>query len=158
MVFNSIEEIERYLLEKCEKGLYEAQERIFNKIEEFIDKFYSEYDPELYQRTHQFYRSLVESKIIPTSNGYEAYVYFDIDQLDHSIKRLKTSNGGYRTIKNKGWSEETILETAMIGNFPHGGYSSAGGTGIWTNAIPEITEEAYQYLKQALISEGIPLK
>lgn len=154
MTFSSMDALKNYILSRSQVAVQRAQERVYKVLDHFVGNFYIEYEPSLYVRTYQFYRSLVKSDVIRTANGYEVQVYFDITQLDHSMKSLQ----GIGTWGNKGWSEEKILNTAMVGSAPHGGYAPAGGTGIWNNAMPIISQNAYNYLKQELIKAGIPLK
>lgn len=143
MTFSSKKDLEKYLLSKMEDSVLEAQNIVYSVLEAFINNFYDEYDPVKYNRTFQLYKSLVKSKIEKVGNGYKAVVYFDASQMNH--------------IESE-WSDEQILETAAIGSYPHGGYPNAGGNGILNNAMPIISQEAYNWLKQALKDRGIPIK
>ena len=143
MVFNSKKDLEKYLLSKMEDAVFESQAIVYDVLEAFINNFYDEFEPKVYNRTFQLYKSLVKSKIEKVGNGYKAVVYFDASRLNHVESEL---------------SDERILEIAVIGKYPHGGYRKAGGNGILNNAMPIISQEAYHWLKQALKDKGIPIK
>ena len=143
MVFNSKKDLEKYLLSKMEDAVFESQAIVYDVLEAFINNFYDEFEPKVYNRTFQLYKSLVKSKIEKVGNGYKAVEYFDASRLNHVESEL---------------SDERILEIAVIGKYPHGGYRKAGGNGILNNAMPIISQEAYHWLKQALKDKGIPIK
>lgn len=154
MTFKTTDQIKQYVLSKMKDSLAETQKKIDYILREFITKFYGEYSPVEYERTYQLFNSYVKTDVVPTGTGYKATIYFDASTMNHYLKGLQ----GYGYYNNVGWSEETILETALVGSSPHGGYAPAGGTGIWTGAMPVITQEAYDYLKNALIKNGIPIR
>lgn len=145
MIFKSTKELEAYLLPKCKNALMKSQEQVYQIIDRFVKEFYADYSPELYERTYQLYRSLVKSDIVPTGNGYEAYVYFDLDSLDY-VTGAKPSG-------------EQVVSAAASG-----GHGAAGlrviprGVGIWNDPMQILSTEAINILKKMLISEGIPIK
>lgn len=145
MVFRSEKELKDYLMSRCEAALVDMQIKIHELIHEYIKRFYAEYSPKIYHRLYQLYDSLVVSEIEQTANGFRAVVYFDPDMMNHT-----------RSL----WTEEEILETALIGDYPHGGYIGAGGTGIWFGAQDELQNrsEIFAHFKQYLIENGIPVK
>lgn len=142
--FSSTNELRNYILSKSRVAMVAAQEKVYRILEEFVQRFYGEFDPVMYERTYQLFRSMVKADIKSTGNGWAAEVYFDKTQMDHSLKSV--------------WTEEQILHTALVGAYPHGGYKPAGGTGIWTSAMPVISKEAMDALKEELIKAGIPVK
>lgn len=152
MVFNSSEELKMYILSKMQPTIIKSQEQIYQIINRFVKEYYTEFSPELYERTYQLYRSLVKSDIRPTRNGYEAYIYFDLEALDYAIKKI---NG--KQYQNKDHNEQYVLEQAMIGG-THGGYKASQNTEIWNESMKILNTEAYNILKRILISEGIPIK
>ena len=154
MTFNSMEELKNYILSCSKEAIEMAQIRVFDIIDKFLERFYSEYTPVLYERTRQLLHSLVTTDIKSTGNGWVAEVYFDASLMDHSIKGLQGIGMWY----NKGWSEEKILETAMIGEHPHGGWPTTNETQIWTESMKVLNKDAINILKQELINAGIPVR
>lgn len=148
MVFNSIEEIKAYILSQSASAINQAKEQIYQVINKFVKEYYTEYSPTMYERTYQLYQSLVKTDVISTGNGWEATVYFDIDQLDYHMKRL---NG--KEYPNKGWSESKTLSAAAHGS--HGG--KVKGTAIWDEPLKELNKNGYKILKNVLIQNGIPI-
>ena len=149
MTFNSFDELKKYVISKSKTAISLAQEQVFQIINRFVKEYYAEFSPEMYERTYQFYRSLVKTDVMPTNNGWVAEVYFDISALDYHMKRI---NGV--EVPNKGWSEMKTLESAMAGF--HGGY--AEGEPIWEHSVAILSQEAYHILKRMLIASGIPIK
>lgn len=168
MTFDSLEALESYILSKSGVAIKMAQEKIFNLIEDYILKYYSEFDPSVYERTYQLLCSLVKTAVKSTGNGWVAEVYFDASTLDYHIKHLhgQPVAGGYRhpyvphvvtpdgTFQNPKGDAGKVLESAAHGS--HGGYTS--GTAIWDDPMKILNKEAYNMLKKALIDAGIPVK
>lgn len=154
MTFKSTDELKSYLLSKMQPAISTAEEKVYQVIDKILAQWYGEYDPVLYERTRQLLHSLVKSNVTPTSNGYEAEVYFDASKLDYSFKYI---NG--QKYQNQGANGEDVMQAAM-----NGGHGATGWkivvttTPIWDKSIGLISAEVYDVIKQALISEGIPVK
>ena len=154
MVFKTKKQLENYLISKMKDSIEEAQQKVYQVLYELIENFYNEYSPKEYKRIFELYKSLVKSEIIKFGKSYKAIVYFDDTQMDHQIL-----DGYYGEAREPSeWSEEEILETALAGELPHGGYSRAPGQGILINGMPIIKEEAHKWIIQALQNNGIPIK
>lgn len=154
MTFKSTNELKSYLLSKMQPAISIVEEKIYQVIDKVLAQWYGEYDPVVYERTKQLLHSLVKSDIKSTSNGYEAEVYFDATQLDYSFKYL---NG--QKYQHQGASGEEVLQAAMNGGHGAVGWKiAATTTPIWDKSIGLISAEVYDFIKQALILEGIPIK
>lgn len=139
---------------KMQASILIAEEKVFQIIDKVLAQWYREYDPVFYERTRQLLHSLVKSDIIPAANGYEAEVYFDASKLDYSFKYL---NG--KKYPHHGASGEDVLQAAMNGGHGASGWKIASvTTPVWDKSIGLIDEKFYNVIKQALISEGIPVK
>lgn len=165
LIFKSIKELENHILTKSEVAVKLAQEKAAMIINHFLTQFYNEFSPEWYIRTEQLLRSLVKSGIRKTSNGWVAEVYFDSSALDYSTRvipsQLSHSDkiGNENTFHRKSWTDKNtawVLETAMTGNLPHGGY--ADGTAIWTESMKVLDKDGINILKEKLIQAGISVK
>ena len=91
-VFKTTGEIQSYIMSRMQPAIQIAQEKVYQIIDRFVKEYYSEFSPEMYERTYQLYRSLVKSKIISSGTGYECVVYFDLDALDYAMKYRIVSN------------------------------------------------------------------
>ena len=146
-------------------GIKIAQEKVFMVISRFVKEYYAEYSPDVYERTYQLFRSLVKTDVQPTSNGWEASVYFDLDKLDYFTRIVPQGQPWTpyakpeNTFRGESWNGERdawVLETAMTGYKPHGDY--AKGTAIWTESMAILNRDTIELLKQELIRAGIPIK
>lgn len=146
MVFKNEAELKNFVLKKCQNALVKSQEQVYQIIDRFIKEFYAEFTPEMYERTYQFYRSLVKSKITRVHNGYEAEVYFDLSSLDYVT--------GSRP------SGEQVMGAAEWGRHGAMGLATADfkGTSVWHEPLAILDAQAINILKKMLISEGIPIK
>ena len=102
---------------------------------------------------------MVKSDIKPTANGWAAEVYFDLNALDYSIKTLQGIGTWENTYHRAAWGKDNdawVLETAMTGSAPHGGYAS--GHAVWTESLKVLNREKREMLKRALLDAGIPVK
>lgn len=146
MVFKNEAELRNYVLPKMKNAIVKAQSQVYQIVDRFVKEFYAEYPPEVYERTYQLYRSLVKSNIVPTKNGYEAEVYFDLSSIDYVT--------GSRP------SGEQVMGAAEWGRHGAMGLAVADfkGTSIWHEPLDILNAEAINILKKMLISEGIPIK
>lgn len=167
MIFKTQSELENYLLQKMQNAIIKTQERVYQIIGRFVREYYTEFTPEVYERTYQLYRSLVMSKIEPTEKGYKCYIYFDLNKLDYQMKSFTRNpvNNGYMnpfthkvssdgSFPNPKGSAEKTLYSAAHGS--HGGYRV--GTAIFDDPLKIINVEAINTLKDMLRAEGIPVK
>lgn len=145
MTFSSSTELENYILSRMKIAITQTQEKIYKILDEFVKKFYSEYDPSIYERTYQLYHSLVKSEIIPTGNGYKANVYFDYSSLSYMTGAEPSGL-------------QVMNAAASGGHGAEGLYVVHGNTGIWDDPIVILRTEAHEMLKQSLIDAGIPIK
>lgn len=153
MVFKNEKQLEAFILKKSRLALMKAQDKVYSIIQNFVRQFYNEYSPELYDRTYQLLRSLVQSRIVSDGKGYKAEIYFNIDGLRYATGAKPTG--------------EQVMEAASQG--AHGAMgrangvdlkyvSSGAGTGVWDDPIMYLDAEAINILKSMLIAEGIPIK
>ncbi len=151
MVFKNESQLKSFLLAKCKNAIISAEERVHKVIDDCLRQFYSEFSPDEYIRTQQLLHSLVRSGVKQVGNGFKAEVYFDIGALNYVTGVIQTQKGvGYAT-----WDGETVLNVAMAGGLPHGGY--AGGTAIWSESMAKLGN-IFEILRQELIAQGIPIK
>lgn len=153
MTFNNTKELKSYIFKKSESAMIQAQSKVYQIVNTFVKEFYVGYSPAQYERTYQLYQSLIKSDVQISGNSVTATVYFDASRLDYYMKMI---NG--KESPNYGWSAETVLNVAMISGVPHGGYSPAGGNGIYLEAIAKLNQEAIKVLKDSLVSAGIPIR
>lgn len=153
MIFNNTKELKSYIFKKSESAMIQAQSKVYQIVNTFVKEFYVGYSPAQYERTYQLYQSLIKSDVQISGNSVTATVYFDASRLDYYMKMI---NG--KESPNHGWSAETVLNVAMISGVPHGGYSPAGGNGIYLEAIAKLNQEAIKVLKDSLVSAGIPIR
>ena len=157
MTFDSIEDIKKYILSKSGIAIQKGQEQVYSVISDFLFEYYNEFDPDVYVRTYQLLCSFVKGDVVQTANGWEAYVYFDLDSLDYSIKTLRGVGTWENTFHRDGWTHENDIEVfKMAAHGSHGGWEN--GTAVWDEPIAFLKTKAYDILKKALIDSGVPIK
>lgn len=150
MVFKNEKQLKDFLLEKAGYALKNAQQEVYNIIQQFVKEFYADYSPEMYERTYQLYNSLVKSGVEWSGgSGYKVYIYFDLDSLNYVTGNQPTG--------------EQVMQAAAQGL--HGAMGSDllyvhgnTGIGIWNDPMQIISAEAIEILKRKLIEQGIPIK
>lgn len=165
-VFSSIEEIKEYIISHSRPAVEAATNKVYTALRQFLDLYYAEYSPVVYERTYQMLASLVKTDVKSTGNGWYAEVYFDAGALDYSYKIMtkRVVDGGYMNpyngaisssgvFNNPYGSGEESLNSAMHGS--HGG--AASGTAIWDEAMTIFNGELINLLKQYLRQNGIPV-
>lgn len=147
MVFKNEEQLKKFLLEKCQVALSNAQEQIYQIIDRFLKAFYADYDPLIYQRTEQLLHSLVKSDVRLIGNNVKAEVYFDINSLNYETGR-KPSGKQVMDAAAEGWHGADGLRV-VTGN---------SGVSVWNDPKQIIDAKAINILKNMLIAEGISIK
>jgi hypothetical protein len=145
MVFKNEKQLEAFLLQKCKIALERSQNQVYKIIDLYLNRFYADYDPVMYERTYKLLHSLVKGNIVSTDNGYKAEVYFNLDYL-------------YTTGAQPS-GEDVMFEAS------HGGHGAkglkvvnGGGEDAWFTPLEILDVEAIEILKNMLIAEGIPIK
>ena len=165
MTFDSIDALKKYILSRSKVAIEAAREKVYDKIADVLFQFYGEFPPDVYVRTYQLLCSLVKTDVVSTGNGWTVEIYFDLGALDYSTRIVPQGQPWSswakpeNTYHKENWGKENdawVLETAMTGAKPHGGYAS--GTAIWTESMNILNKEKRDILKNALIQAGIPVR
>lgn len=155
MVFKNEAQLKAFLLKKCQSAVVAAEEKVHKIIDNCLQQFYSEFEPEEYIRMGQLLHSLVRSGVESTGNGYKAKVYFDVKGMHYQTGQIEikstalTGRMGHAT-----WDAQKVLDVAMTGGAPHGGY--ANGTAIWSVSMARLGD-IETLLVQELQKQGIPI-
>lgn len=145
MVFNNEKQLKDFLLKKCQIALKNAQEKAYKIIDLYMQRFYADYSPEMYERTYQFMRSLVKSDIRMNGNEIIAEVYFDL---------------GYKYDTGKKPSGEQVMRAAAYGGHGASGLKVVygGGADVWFTPLEILDSKAIEILVQELKAAGIPIR
>ena len=145
MVFKNETQLKNFLSAKCRNALIKAQEKVYKILDLYMQRFYADYDPELYERTYQLLHSLVKSNIRQNGNEFIAEVYFDLNYM-------------YTTGANP--SGKQAMDAAAYGG--HGAQGLlvvyGGNEDAWSTPKAILDAEAIGILKNMLIAEGIPIR
>lgn len=145
MVFKSEAQLKEHILKKCRNAIAKTQDKVYKILDLYMQRFYSDYDPELYKRTYQLMKSLVKSDVHQIGNEIKAEVYFD---LGYIYKTGSTPSG------------EQVMDAAAYGGHGAKGLNVVygGGEDAWFTPLEIIDAEAIETLKNMLIAEGIPIR
>ncbi len=149
MVFKNKSELLDFLYNKAYDALKGAQVVVYDIIQDFLEQFYADYDPALYQRTEQLLRSLVKGDIRPSAEGYVADVYFDLSSLNYVTGNQPT---GAQVMEAAAQGLHGAIGSDLL--YVHGNT----GVGVWNNALQVLDAEAIRILKDRLVEQGIPIK
>jgi hypothetical protein len=157
----SIKDVEKFLEQKVIYALKQTQNEVYKVIQDFIRKYYDEqvfYDgnvmtnkPKYYERTFQFFNSLVKSEIKKNGNTYWCEVYIDPTQLDYY------AHDGIEVLEmiNRGYHADTSMNNGSTYNTPYNIHSEIH---FWDDALDTferanfILNELVYYLKRAGIT------
>lgn len=152
--FDSTAALKAEILNRSEKAVASAKQRVYEKIDEFLHGYYSDYTPEEYIRTKQLLRSLVQTKVKSIGNGWEAEVYFDASKLNYKkgVMPLQHTpeHGRYGWAT---WGADEVLSTALHGS--HGGYVRTAP--IYGRSLNFLNSHAINILVDSLHAAGVPV-
>ena len=149
MVFKNKNELLTFLYDKAYDALKKAQIVVYEIIQDFLEQFYADYDPLLYDRTEQLLRSLVKGDIRTSAKGYVADVYFDLSSLNYVTGNQPT---GTQVMEAAAQGLHGAIGADLL--YVHGN----SGVGIWNDALQVLDAEAIRILKDRLLEQGIPIR
>ncbi len=145
MVFKNQKELERFIMKQSRQALMKAQDEVYGIIKKFLYQFYTEYDPEVYERTYQFLKSLVKSQIVSDGKGYKVEIYFDLNYIYDS----GSNPSGEQVMQVADWGRHGAMDLAV---------ADFKGESVWYGALAELDAKAINILVDMLKVEGIPVK
>lgn len=148
MVFDSVEALEQFVLEKCRNAVSESEQEVHKTMKSRVDEFYGEYEPIEYNRTGNFRKSLQRTGVIPVGKGFEAEVYFD----EVGYPSMAVGKSGMLHSKDK--SDAEILANNLTGAASHGW--AVSGTMPWTDSLFWLGDIDALLLRE-LKEQGIPI-
>lgn len=149
MVFKNKSELLNFLYDKAYDALKNSQTVVYDIIQDYLQQFYADYDPILYERTEQLLHSLVKGDIHPSAKGYVAEVYFDLSSLNYVTGNQPT---GTQVMEAAAQGLHGAIGSDLL--YVHGNT----GVGVWNDALQVLDAEAIRILKDRLIEQGIPVK
>lgn len=166
MNFTSISAMKGYILNAMQKAVAMAEDYVYDVLMDFLDIYYSEYSPDVYERTYQMLSSLVRSGVHSTGEGFIAEVWFDAGMLDYTVKSMTKwpTGGGYMNPYNGAISSDGVfvnphgsgyesLSSAMHGL--HGG--KVPGIAIWDRSVEIFDATLIDKLVEYLVAAGVPI-
>ena len=152
-VFKSAEDVVAYIMDRAEVGIENSRDEIERTIDRNMLRYYGEYQPEMYLRTHQLMNSLESTPVIRGGNSVSAKIYIDEGALNYSDKPSARIGNKTKTLSSKPDVGKT-LESAMFDG-THGGHE-AGGTAIWTDSLSQL-KNIDNLLVKELRAAGVPI-
>lgn len=149
MVFKNRDELLGFLYDKAYDALKNAQTVVYDVIQDYLQQFYADYDPVLYERTEQLLRSLVKGDIRPSAKGYVADIYFDLSSLNYVTGNQPT---GAQVMEAAAQGLHGAIGSNLL--YVHGNT----GVGVWNDPLQVLDAEAIRILKDRLVEQGIPIK
>ena len=153
MVFKNKNDLLYFLYDKAYDALKNAQTVVYDIIQDYLQQFYDDYDPVLYERTEQLLRSLVKSDIRPSAKGYVAEVYFDLSSLNYITGNQPT---GEQVMKAAAQGLHGAIGSDLLYVDPR--TKGGSGVGIWNDPLQVLDAEAIRILRDRLVEQGIPIK
>jgi len=144
MTFKNEAQLKKFLMEKCTNAVANVERKVHEEFAGNLNQFYTEFRPEEYIRTGALFNSLEVTGVKRAGNRVTTEIYFNTPSYDHGWVPLQSGGYGYSY-----WTDDYILDVAMTGKFPHGGYE--GGTAIWTESMDKLGGR--QGIKILLIQE-----
>lgn len=131
MTFKNETQLKKFLMDKCTKAVASTERKVYEEFAGNLNQFYTEFRPEEYIRTGALFDSLKVTGVKRAGNRVATEIYFNTPHYKHGWVPLQSGAFGYSY-----WTDDYILDVAMTGKFPHGGYE--GGTAIWSSSMQSL--------------------
>ena len=119
MTFGSVAALKAFLVAAAVGAVGEVEGRVYGAMSGNLGQFYGEFSPNMYIRTGALNSSLQTTGVMSSGSGATAEVFFNTPSYSTGT-----------------WDGGTVLNVALEGGAPHGGY--AGGTPVWTASMAEL--------------------
>ena len=147
MTFSSEAQLKQFLVGKCIRAVANTERKVHGELDGNLNQFYTEFSPAEYIRTGALYSSLETTGTMSTGNGARAEIRFNTPAYKTGRIPLQSGRTGLAT-----WSGAQVLDVALTGGAPHGGY--AGGTAIWNESMATLGDIG-ALLMQELKRQGL---
>jgi hypothetical protein len=144
MTFKNEAQLKKFLMDKCTNAVANAERKVHEEFAGNLNQFYTEFRPEEYVRTGALFNALEVTGVKRAGNCVTTEIYFNNPSYEHGWVPLQSGGYGYSY-----WTDDYILDVAMTGKLPHGGYED--GTAIWTDSMAKLGGR--QGIKILLIQE-----
>lgn len=143
--------LEKTIYKLTEKAVQQTQNQVYAILQDYIQNYYGEYQPEEYNRTLQFLKSLVKTKVNLSGNHVSCAVYIDTDNMNYKYHNAED----VVDMIGRGYHADTGMKTK--------GYSppyAIQGTKVFSRATEEIVSlnPLVTFLKDLFASQGIDMK
>ena len=128
-------ELEAYLLNACKQLCEFASNEVYEAINFFLAQYYSEWQPQYYQRSYDMLHSAFKTTVKKVGNGYQAEVGIDYESLNDYEEAT-----GYQVIT---WANNSL----------HGSLDVGTDTRVWDDAMDsainsgQLLSDCITYLK-----------
>lgn len=124
----SMAQLEKAINARIQKAVKMTRDYIYKMVDFHLSKYYFDYDPQQYMRTHELSDSLIKMDVKVYGNMITTEVKIDEDYL----------NSEYEI---GDWTGRQVVESAEAGL--HGGCDVGNGNAaFWTNALEELGGES----------------
>lgn len=136
-------ELEKALNNTIYMAVKQSQQRVYDVIQDFIKEYYKEKVftdkngnpsaiPKIYDRSFQFFNSLVKSEIKKIKGGWECEVYIDYESLDY------VGHSGLEVIEMI--NDNFHAKTAMNNDTYETPYNIIGEVQFWDDSLSVINK------------------
>ena len=140
---------------KIQTALTATYDEINDTLEYYIDRYYDEYKPKMYDRTNTLLDSPIELNVTKTKGGYACSVGFSDDYLNYQYPDTYVDTGTIPNIPATGL--DVVAWNDMYGSH---GYTVNGKVQMWSDTIDALggRDGIIQIFKRNLRACGLPIQ
>lgn len=155
-VIKNMNDLQKIVEQKIRQALDLTQQEINRVLDYYIESYYDEYDPLVYNRTDMLRNSPIKPQIVKNKNGYSCVVGIDEEYLNYSYPDT-WRYAGSPNVKDTPATGLDIMQWSEKGL--HGG-TVQGSVRIWHDTLEELggREGIIELMKTNMRKVGLPIK
>lgn len=143
MDIHNQEQLNSILRVELENYINIAGARVWKIIDEAIERYYDNYEPALYKREYQFYRSCIKTQPKWTGNTVEVVVYVDYNSMVYRSRKEGQARPSGKQVVD--WASQGL----------HGGLDVGDDYMFWEDSMNKIDKgAAFDDIISALQAHG----
>ena len=85
MIVRNQTELKLAMQQVLKQGMEDLTKEVHSLANEFIHKWYDDYDPKIYGRTYQLFKSCIATEVVQSGSTFKSYILLDSSKMHHGL-------------------------------------------------------------------------
>ena len=85
MIVKNQTELKLAMQQVLKQGMEDLTKEVHSLANEFIHKWYDDYDPKIYGRTYQLFKACIATEVVQSGSKFKSYILLDSSKMHHGL-------------------------------------------------------------------------